>query len=370
MSNPIRIDDSTQPATKEQMPEAGGERLGSWDSVQDEGISYRLTIPGSEGFAFLFGFQGRGCNYRLDVSPGNRIAALYQRCDGILLYLHHVCLELSPKTEITVLWHVGSIRVKVNDFCVMNVIVNGPTAGHRGFASIGTAYEIPRLQVDRIAAPRFEWICLGDGFSNNRWPHRHFVSWPEILFGDRDTCLNAAVAAGNTHRVLDVVRSLGATVRDATIVVASGTDDMIEGETFDACAARLKTIVARLRDAGAGAIHLCTLPPRQSFKSATATWSEGIRRLAASADAGVLDFHEWLSPNASAYMAGGDFPNADAQRFLAGHVGSTLGLSVSGRHPATFEPEAPGGELIGTLAYKVSRKLERWTLDFPGMLRS
>ena len=351
------------------MPEGGAERLGPWDSLEHECLSYTLTLPGDDGFAFLFGFQGRGCNFRLDVRPKNRIAALYQRCDGILLYLHHVCLELRPGSEVTVLWQAGSIRVKLNGFCIINVIATGPTSGHRGFVPIGTAYEIPRVEVARIAATTFEWICLGDGFSNNRWPHRHFLSWPEILFGDRDACLNACVAAGNTHRVLDVIGSLGATLKDAKIIVASGTDDVIEGETFDACAARLETMVARLRAAGTGAIYLCTLPPRTSHKSACVTWSEGIRKLAATANVGVLDFHEWLSPQASTSMTGGDYPSASGQHVLAERIATTLDLPLSRRAPATFEPASPGGRLAWTLAYKVSRKLERWTLDYPGKLR-
>jgi len=348
---------------------ASGFILGAVDSLENDRITYQFKISGAYGFAFLFGFQGIGCHYRCDVVPQSRIIALYQVSDGIPVYLHHLCVDLAAGSVIEIHWQAGSVRVSLNGFFILNVITNGPKSGHHGFTSLGQPYQIPEVKVSRSEAVKFGWVCLGDGFSNSRWRNRHFLSWPEILFGESDTCLNACVGAGNTRRVLNVIELLGESLKGANIIVAAGSDDLIEGGTFDDFAASMKDILARLRQAHTGTIHLCTLPPRASDPVNTERWSEGIHKLAAGAGLPVLDFHGWLRPQASTCMVYGEYPGAAGQKLLAERVAGSLALSIRGTPPATYEPTRPGGRRLSSLAAKADRMLKRWTLDYPGLLR-
>jgi hypothetical protein len=348
---------------------AGGFLLGLEDSVETGGASYSLEISHSTGFTFLFGFRGIGCHYRCDILPRHGIIALYQMKDGVPLYLHHVSTVVPQEAEIRIVWHACSIRVKLKGHTVLNVIADGPSSGHWGFAALEGPFKIPGLTRSPAAPENYEWICLGDGFSNARWRNRHFLSWPEILWGDDDSCLNACVAAGNSNRVLEVVRDLGAVLAGAKVVVATGSDDLIEGEAFEDFSRRLDRIVSELRQAGVAGIYLCTLPPRNSDLENTRTWSKKIEQSAGGHAVQVLDFHDWILPETDTCMVRGEYPGAAAQQLIARKIAAKLGLHPAANCPATTEPQPPFRGRFNIFARKAERMLGSFTLDFPGLVR-
>jgi hypothetical protein len=347
----------------------GGYLLGPEDSVGHGGASYALNLTHRTAFSFLFGFRGIGCHYRCDILPREGIIALYQMNDGIPLYLHHASTVIPQEAEIRIVWHACSIRVKSNGYTVLNVIADGPPSGHWGFSALEGPFKVPALTRSPAAPEKYEWICLGDGFSNARWRNRHFLSWPEILWGDGDSCLNACVAAGNSNRVLDVIRDLGGALAGAKVIVATGSDDLIEGETFEDFSRRLNRIVSELRQADVAGIYLCTLPPRNSDLENTRTWSEKIQQAADGHAIPVLDFHDWILPETANCMVRGEYPGAAAQQLIARKIAAKLGLHPAANCPATTEPPRPFGGRFNTFARKAERMLGRFTLDFPGLVR-
>jgi hypothetical protein len=337
--------------------------------VDGNGVSYTIGISRLAGFSFLFGFRGIGWHYRCDIQPRAGIIALYQVRDGLPLYLHHVCINLNEGSVISVIWHSRSIRVQLGGFTLFNVIVDGPPAGHWGFAAMDEPFSLPEFSHALEQPENYGWICLGDGFSNARWRNRHFLSWPEIVWGDGNTCLNACVAAGNSVRVLGAMRDLGSLPMGADVIVATGSDDLIEEENFADYTTRLGLIVAGLRQAGAAGIHLCTLPPRISALNCTRKWSDGIIEYACGENIPVLDFHSWILPEIAACMVRGEYPGAAAQQLIAVKTAERLGLEPAVGCPATFEPPRPCNGKLPALAFKAARHIEAWTLDFPGLIR-
>lgn len=347
----------------------GGYLLGPEDSVEHGGASYALNLSHPTAFSFLFGFRGIGCHYRCDILPRHGMIALYQMMDGIPLYLHHVSTVVPQEAEICIVWHAGSIRVKLNAHTVLNVIADGPSSGHWGFAALEGPFKVPGLTRSPAAPEQYEWICLGDGFSNARWRNRHFLSWPEILWGDANSCLNACVAAGNSNRVLEVIRDLGDVLAGSKVIVATGSDDLIEGESFEDFSRRLDRIVSELSQAGVAGIYLCTLPPRNSDLENTRTWSEKIQQSANGHGVQVLDFHNWILPESATCMVRGEYPGASAQQLIARKIAAKLGLHPAANCPATTEPQRPFRGKFNALARRAERLLGGFTLDFPGLVR-
>jgi hypothetical protein len=328
-----------------------------------------LSLADATPFVLLFGWVGIGSHFRLQIDAPNRVLAIYQIRDGIPLYLHHVCLDLPRGTELSLQVEPQSLRVRVNGFCVMNLLADLPAQGRWGFAPLRGTFRPPDVSAATQAPAPVKWLCLGDGFSNNRWRNRHFLSWPELLFGRSNECLNACVAAANSCRVLAIASTLGTLPAGATALVATGSDDLIEGESCDAFTHRLGLLVERLRGAGVKHTWLATLPPLASAPDACRTWSERIRRIAEETGCGLLDFHDWLAPRAATCMVHGGYPGKDGQALLAARVAVALQLDLPHDAPATTNPpRAPGGRLA-CLARKIVRRLEPCTGDFPGMLR-
>jgi len=348
---------------------AGGFLLGPEDSVESCGASYALNLAHPTAFSFLFGFRGIGCHYRCDIQPRHGIIALYQMKDGIPLYLHHVSIVLPQEAEIRIIWHARSIRVTLQSYTLLNVIADGPPSGHWGFAAMGGPFPVPALTHSHVAAEKYEWVCLGDGFSNARWRNRHFLSWPEILWGDGDSCMNACVAAGNSSRVLEVVRDLDAVFENAQVIVATGSDDLIEGESFQDYSTRLDQIISALKQAGVAGIHLCALPPRNSDLENTRTWSGKIKEAAGGHAIPVLDFHDWILPELATCMVRGEYPGAAAQQLIARKIAAQLGLQLPVTCPVTTDPPRPFGGRFAALARKAERVLSPFNQDFPGLVR-
>jgi hypothetical protein len=220
-----------------------------------------------------------------------------------------------------------------------------------------------------IERAAYKWICLGDGFSNNRWRNRHFISWPELIFGRTNGYLNACVAAANTRRVQSIAKTFGATLGGSKIIVATGTDDLLEGESCTNFEVRLRKLVELLKLQGADQVFLATLPPRASDRANCIYWSERIHHVAADTGSTIMDFHEWLAPHVKCAMIRGEYPGAEGQAILATHVAKVLEIELPKGAPKTMEPKRPPGARFAFIPRKLGRRLEPWLLDYPGLMR-
>lgn len=330
-------------------------------------LRHCLVLAGTEPFSFLFGLSGLGYHYRLDVRPEESTLALYHIRDGIPLYLHHFATHIPPDAAITVDLFHSQIRVGINGFQVMHAVGDphfDPRIGFSPLAPVG--FTLPKHSATPLLLPALAWLCLGDGFSNARWRNRNFLSWPERVFGHREDWFNGCVAAGNSRRVLQLAWDFAPLCHDSSVLLAVGSDDQIEGETYADFETRLAAIIQRLRSSRLKSIHLATLPPRASAMEATRDWSARIREFAANNNLGILDFHGWLAADMSG-MVRGEYPGASAQALLASRVAETLGLTLPSSCPAEIHPNPPA-----PLTVKFLRKAHRWLdnrlADFPGIL--
>jgi hypothetical protein len=312
---------------------------------------FRIPQIGPTGFAFVFAFGGVGHHYRMDVIPARNLVLLHFIRDGIPIYLQHASLALPAISSLTIHWDADSVRIDLDDANLINVLGEGRVSGHWGFAVQGAGYLMPETSAATTVLAKFRWLCLGDGYSNNRWRNRHFFSWPELAFGMAGTHLNACVAAGNTRRTLEVLDSIRHRADESTILIAAGADDLIEGESATDSLERLALLAGLARTAGAASIHFCAIPPRASNDEEVRRRNFAINELAQRMNAGFIDFHQALSSSAASLLIGGDYPGAAAQRILAAHVISYLGL-LTGVAPLTHIDRAPlvGGTLARILA--------------------
>ena len=328
---------------------------------------HRLDLAGPEPFAFLFGLSGLGYHFRLDVRPQDSILALYQICDGIPLYLHHFATHIPPDAVITVDLFHSQIRVGINGFQVMHAVGDphfDPRIGFSPFTPAG--FTLPKHSATPLLLPALRWLCLGDGFSNARWRNRSFLSWPERVFGHREDWFNGCVAAGNSRRVLQLAWDFAPLCHDSSVLLAVGSDDQIEGESYVDFETRLAVIIRRLRSSRLKSIHLATLPPRASAMEATRDWSVRMREFAANNNLGILDFHGWLAPDMRG-MVRGEYPGAEAQELLAARVAETLGLTLPAARPEEIPLAAPS-PFLGKALRKAYRWLDQRLADFPGVL--
>ncbi len=328
---------------------------------------HRLDLAGPEPFAFLFGLSGLGYHFRLDVRPLDSILALYQIRDGIPLYLHHFATHIPPDAAITVDLFHSQIRVGINGFQVMHAVGDPQFDPRIGFSPLTPAgFTLPRHSAAPLLLPALAWLCLGDGFSNARWRNRNFLSWPERVFGHREDWFNGCVAAGNSRRVLQLAWDFAPLCHDSSVLLAVGSDDQIEGESYVDFETRLTAIIRRLRSSRLKSIHLATLPPRASAMEATRDWSARMREFAANHNLGILDFHGWLAPDMRG-MVRGEYPGAGAQELLALRVAETLGLTLPPSCPAEIHTNPPA-PLTAKILHKAHRWLDQRFADFPGVL--
>ena len=253
---------------------------------------HRLDLAGPEPFAFLFGLSGLGYHFRLDVRPQDSILALYQICDGIPLFIHHFATPIRPDATITIDLFHSQIRVGINGFQVMHAIGDPHFDPRIGFSPLTPAgFILPVHITTPLLLPALEWLCLGDGFSNARWRNRSFLSWPERVFGRREDWFNGCVAAGNSRRIMQLAWDFAPLCHDSSVLLAVGSDDQIEGESYADFEDRLAAIIERLRSSRLKSIYLATLPPRASAMDATRDWSARMRDFAGYNKINVLDFH-------------------------------------------------------------------------------
>ncbi len=328
---------------------------------------HQLALAGSDPFSFLFGLSGLGYHYRLDVRPEASNLALYHIRDGIPLYLHHFATHIPPDAAITVDLFHSQIRVGINGFQVMHAVGDPHFDPRIGFSPLSpVGFNLPKHSATPLLLPALAWLCLGDGFSNARWRNRSFLSWPERVFGHREDWFNGCVAAGNSRRVLQLAWDFAPLCHDSSVLLAVGSDDQIEGESYADFETRLAAIIGRLRSSRLKSIHLATLPPRVSAMEATRDWSARMREFAGKNQIHILDFHAWLAADMSG-MVRGEYPGAAAQALLASHVAETLGLTLPPSCPAEIHPNPPA-PFVGKALHKAHRWLDKRLADFPGVL--
>jgi hypothetical protein len=317
------------------------------------------------GFAFLFGFCGLGHHYRLDIRPSSSVISLYQIRDGIPLYLHHVSVKLIPGMCIGVdIWY-EFLRISLDKFQIISVLIDPVETSRIGITSLdANPYPFPTISKKESQGLPIQWLCLGDGFSNARWRNRSFVSWPEIVLGKRADFFNACVAAANSRRVSNLLQTLTKHVENCNILLATGSDDLIEGEPVEDFLERLHTIVSTLRMYNAKEIFIATLPPRRSAMNETAHWSNLVRLLCQDTHCQCLDFNLWLADHMDT-MIYGEYPGYAAQRILAVNTARFMGLGKPDEIPLeTLNDTRTKNKII----LRAKRWLDQQAADFPGIL--
>jgi hypothetical protein len=302
--------------------------LASRITLASQTAVFKIEKAGYSDFSFVFAFEGVGNHCRMDVLPSGNLILIHFIRDGIPIYLQHASVEIPADKSIRLHWDSDSIRVDLGFANIINILGEGCPSGHWGFAARDKAYNLPETTVRIAPLTKFQWICLGDGYSNNRWKNRHLFSWPELAFGTTGAHLNACVAAGNTRRALRILESIGHRMSGAVLLIAAGADDLIEGEPIGDYLNRLSLLVELAQSAGAEAIHLCAIPPSTRNNQGIMERNQGILELAGKNDVGFIDFHKTLSPAIPAVLVGGAYPGPEAQRMLAASVIEHLGMKT------------------------------------------
>jgi hypothetical protein len=278
-------------------------------------------FPNLEGpLFFVFGFRGVGNHYRLEFDPNCGRVFLQRFRDGMPVYLQHAAFPFNDRAPIRIRWSRVSIRIHLGELCILNVLAGEIKEGRWGFAGNGRDIPIPAVTVSHLPPSTFEWIILGDGYSNNRWKNREFYSWPELAFGDKSNYLNACVAAGNTRRVLEIVRQINSTFKGSRVILAVGADDFMEGEPFPEILERLREIVALIRSYGALEVHLCSLAPKPKFTVDLSALNTLFAEFSTQDCDSWIDFNSLWSDHSTGLLVHGDYPGPDAQRAMATEV--------------------------------------------------
>lgn len=346
----------------------GGLILGPDRSACEGELVHHLMRSDDTPFSFLFNFEGIGSHLRLDINPEYDLLALYQIRDGIPLYLHHLHAKLEERFEITVRVQERLIRVSLNGFHIMHADAD---VGHERRVGISSSAPgslcLPTLRTEEESASRIQWLCLGDGFSNARWRNRAFLSWPELVFGERNDWFNAGAAAANSRRILRRIEELAPFFENANVILATGSDDEIEGEVLAEFLVRLESITERLGELGVSSIWLATLPPRLGSKESAGIWSGAVRAIAERRGHGILDFHDWLKPHME-LLIHGQYPGKEAQRVLATKVSRALGIP----EPRVVVEDVSRSPLPWTfskrLLSKIHVRMNRYLDPFPGVV--
>lgn len=304
-----------------------GYALATFQSVATDALTFAFVLQCPSTVVLVFGFQGVGNHLRFEISPTCEACILYWVREGIPVYLQHASMKLPNGTSIRIEWSSCAIRVFANELCFINIVAAEITSGLWGFSTTSRPYELPPLRVERHPSPRFKWVILGDGYSNNRWRNRHFFSWPELAFGHRgEDYLNACIAAGNSRRVLQIVDQIGRDFAGSDVILAAGADDLIENTPTEESMARISEIVQRVKQLEAKRIHICAIPPRTERDADVRARNQGLANIAKLQAHSFIDFHAMLAIESHSLLVRGDYPGEHAQKIIARGVISHLGI--------------------------------------------
>jgi hypothetical protein len=331
-----------------------------------EDVMFSIKPAANSAFSFVFGFRGVGNHFCLDYRPEDQRFILARYLDGMRVYLHHAYFDFPANDSIDLVWNDHSIRLYGGKTCFLNILSDGLADGDYGFHGIGRPSIIPELHVSTRSSRPYEWIILGDGYSNNRWKNRDFFSWPEIAFGDKINYLNACVAAGNTLRVIDIIERLKHRIPSTRVILAVGSDDIIESNALDLVKERLKEIAERLRVLGAAKVYLTTLPAKPKLGDKCRLLNEWILNEFNNDTNETLDFQGVLAEMPGHGLVKQDYPSANAHLKIAQLI---LDRFFPGSALVDFKSKAPHIEnntasrfsyrMADRLAYKINRYLDR-----------
>lgn len=291
--------------------------IGDYVDATREDIIFSIKPVAHSAFSFVFGFRGVGNHFCLDYRPEDHRLILTRNLDGIRVYLQHAYFKVLDSDSFNLIWNDHSIRLLAGKTCFLNILTDGLADGSYGFHGIGKPSTMPEVYVSTRPSRPYEWIILGDGYSNNRWKNRDFYSWPELAFGDKLNYLNACVAAGNTRRVIDIIEQVGHQFPSARVILAAGSDDIIEGNALDMVKERLREIYDRLRGLGASSVYLTTLPSKPKLGDQCRLLNEWIFNEFHNSTDEPLDFHGVLAEMPDQGLVRQDHPSPGAHRKIA-----------------------------------------------------
>lgn len=297
-----------------------GYALAPFEELAGGVLDFAMPLHGTETLSFVFGFQGVGHHYRCDIIPRRSLVILHLLKDGIPVYLQHASMKLAEGMDFHILWSKHSLRLCSGNMCFINILGEGIDSGRWGFVVNGNPISLPDVTTTRKPSFQPQWVILGDGYSNNRWPNRHFFSWPELAFGNKGDYLNACVAAGNTRRVLEVIEQIPDIFNGAKVILAAGADDFIEGVPTDESLCRIRQILSRFRELEAGRIHVCSIPPRAHRDEEVIKRNAELASIAKQEADGFIDLHGMLLTKKEELLVNGDYPGAKAQLAIAREI--------------------------------------------------
>ncbi len=326
------------------------------ESARDCQVTYHLPLLDRNAGHFVFGFQGVGCHFLVKVCRQRGLIAVYHIKDGIPVYLNHVLVRLPENAALEILQDADFLSVSSSGYGLISVLHDGNAEGEWGFGVAGRSrLSRPSIEIAHRPKQDLEWIVLGDGFSNNRWPNRHFVSWPELLFGTTLRYLNACVAAANSRRVLTLAVRLAPRIRNTNVIVAMGTDDLIEGHGIESLLRNVDKLLTVLEGAGARDVWIANLPPVKSLEAHVSEWNKALSQRLRGTHIKLVDIHSLLMTNPSSYMEQGNYPSAEGQWVIAEHLASLLKIVIP-RRPDMMSPRKT---LFGNMLLRLSRLIAR-----------
>lgn len=301
-----------------------GNRLGSGGYVilsdaatNSQEVRFCLNNSDHSDFSFVFGFRGVGNHFCLNFSARQSRYLLTRIQDGIAVYLQHAFVSPGQSGEVQISWSDHSIRLFAGGTCFVNILTDGLADGGWGFKGLGVPTTIPDVIVEIKERAKYEWLIVGDGYHNNRWRNRDFYSWPELAFGDKLNYLNACVAAGNTMRVLDIVEQISECFKGGSVIIAAGSDDVIEGHSIESIKSRITDIHEKICAHGARHVYVSTLPSKPLLGDACETLNKWILDQFSKGPDMPLDFNAILAALPDKGLIRNDHPTPAAHREIA-----------------------------------------------------
>ena len=245
------------------------------------------------GFGFVFGFQGIGCHYCVQIPQAENAIYLYAILDGQRIYLNHVRVRLSPNQNVEIRWLGPSIKVFLSGRCIINIWNNFFTFGKFGYHVFGKeGVEIPELTVRDSTWPDQKWFVFGDGFSNPRWGGYGHICWPDMVFDGVCDWFNFAVAACNSTRGLAILDSSHSSwEKGSDVVFAFGNDDLIESCSSDVFISNIDKALKMVHEAHK--VYVLSLWPGLKNKAITEEWNTRLRNVT-----DAYSYVRWVDLNA------------------------------------------------------------------------
>jgi len=289
---------------------------------------FRMGLRRTEGWPvaeFVFGFNGVGRHYRLQLDYERQLVTLFAIRDGQPVYLHHVRHRLRERIVLSLIWVGPSIRVKIGSQCVLNVWDDTYSGGRWGFRAPDRAVRLPKVSVQQIAQIEYKWVIFGDGFSNPRWNNKDYLCWPDMVFRRTSDWFNFCVSACNSDRGLEVIAAShlpqGGT---ENVIIAFGNDDLIEQRSRTRYLNNLSQAVELLQVARR--LFVVSLWPGIAPSESIEAWNASLKQAGERLKkVEYLDLYTALSGELGLQ----DFTGPEAQVRIARFIAAKLGLESS-----------------------------------------